>query len=183
MKSDFAFLAVAATLIGACQSTPPVRPVVQAASAEQKQATLGRVKSLAGTWKVTGPKGDENQTTAFTVGGGGSTVREVMFPGTAHEMTNMYHMDGQKIVCTHYCATGNQPRMTAPVTTLDAASASNEPLCFKLEHVSNLRSPDESYMGEMWLTFKDANTVEQRWKSFKGDHLESDVIFTLTRLQ
>ena len=43
--------------------------------------------------------------------GGGSAVTETLFPGTAHEMMSVYHMDGDDLVLTHYCAGGNQPRM------------------------------------------------------------------------
>ncbi len=36
-----------------------------------------------------------------------------MYPGMEHEMTNMYTLDGNTLVMTHYCAGGNQPRMRA----------------------------------------------------------------------
>jgi len=165
--------------LAACQtsskSSSSSTPVVQAATAQEKQATIGRVKSLAGTWNHVNDKGESHGQTVFAVGGG-NTVREVMFPGTTHEMTNMYHMDGTSIVCTHYCAMGNQPRMKA-------TGAEGETIVFKLDRVSNLRSADEEYMGEMWLTFKDPNTIQERWMSFKGDKVSSDMTFTLTRAQ
>ncbi len=52
-------------------------------------------------------------TCVFKLLSGGSAVRETMFPGTDHEMTNMYHLDGHDLVLTHYCAEGNQSRMRA----------------------------------------------------------------------
>lgn len=165
-------------MLGGCQTSAPARPVVQAATAQEKQATLDKVKSLQGTWNHVNDKGESHGQTVITVGSGGSTVREVMFPGTNHEMTNMYCMDGRALVCTHYCAMGNQPRMAA-----DASQSSGDTLVFKLVSVSNLRSPNEEYMGEMWLTFKDPNTIQQRWKSFKGSDVKSDSVFTLTRAQ
>ncbi|MBX3388942.1 MAG: hypothetical protein KF691_05755 [Phycisphaeraceae bacterium] len=166
-------------VLGGCQTSAPARPIVQAATAQEKQATLDKVKSLQGTWNHVNNEGESHGQTVFSVGSGGSTVREVMFPGTNHEMTNMYCMDGQALICTHYCAMGNQPRMAA-----DASQApSNDTLVFKFVSVSNLRSPTEEYMGEMWLTFKDPNTIQQRWKAFKGNDVKSDMVFTLTRVQ
>lgn len=164
-------------VLAGCQTTPPARPVVHAATAQEKQATIDRVKSLQGTWNHVNEKGESHGQTVFSVGSGGSTVREVMFPGSGHEMTNMYCMDGEALVCTHYCAMGNQPRMAADASPPPAG----ETIVFKLVSVSNLRSPDEEYMGEMWLTFKDPNTIQQRWKSFKGNEVKSDLVFTLTK--
>ncbi|MGH7243995.1 MAG: hypothetical protein ACREJD_11295 [Phycisphaerales bacterium] len=183
-RFEFAALSVYLTslVLGGCQTgqtSAPARPIVQAANAQEKQATLDRVKSLQGTWNVNADKNGTSQQTIFTVGGGGNTVREVMFPGSGHEMTNMYHMDGKSIVCTHYCAMGNQPRMAAAASQ----TSPSDTIEFKLVNVSNLRSPNEEYMGEMWLTFKDPNTVEQRWKSFKGSDVKSDMVFVLTRVQ
>jgi len=163
----------------ACQtassSASGSRPVVQAATAQEKQATIDRVKALKGTWNIVEDDGKVQGQTVFSVGGGG-TVREVMFAGSEHEMTNMYHMDGPAIVCTHYCAMGNQPRMKC-----DASGAPGDSIRFTLDRVSNLRKPDEACMREMVLTFKDANTIEQRWISFKADEKTEEVVFTLKR--
>lgn len=181
------FMCSVGMTLGACQTSAPSRRVVAAATPEEKQASLDRVKLLQGKWKASDGKGEMQGETTFTVGGGGSTVREVMFAGTEHEMTNMYHMDGSSIVCTHYCAVGNQPRMAAEALPAAGASsvsvAPSDTIKFKLVSVSNLRAPDETCMGEMWLTFRDANTVDQRWKSFKGNTVESDFVLTLTRVQ
>lgn len=172
-----AALPVCVSLLGfaGCQTAAPSRPIVQAATAQEKQATIDRLKLLKGTWNVKDSAGQADGQTTFTVGGG-NTVREVMFPGTTHEMTNMYHMDGSSIVCTHYCAMGNQPRMVAN-------GADGQSINFKLDRVSNLRAPDEQYMGEMTLTFKDPNTIEQRWKSLKSGAVAHESVFTLTRVQ
>ncbi|MBS0187474.1 MAG: hypothetical protein JSS51_05360 [Planctomycetes bacterium] len=176
MKRVCVGIVLAGLCLGACQTTSGSRPVVQAASAQEKQATIDRVKSLKGTWNIVEADGKVQGQTIFSVGGGG-TVREVMFAGGEHEMTNMYHMDGQAIVCTHYCAMGNQPRMKC-----DSSSVSGDSIRFTLDKVSNLRKPDESCMREMVLTFKDPNTIEQRWISFKGDQKTEEVVFTLKRV-
>lgn len=150
-------LLMCALLLTACASGPAV---VTAASGEQ-QALLDEVKSMAGTWTYYDEKSVKQGVGTFTVTSGGSAVREVLFPGKDHEMTNMFHMDGEALVATHYCAGGNQPRMKAVVGNPGT-------LEFKLDSVSNLTAADADYMGGLTMTRLDANTVKQTWTSFKA---------------
>src|SRR5205085_9488497 len=101
-------------LCTACSSTQSQRVVTKAKPAE-KAALLDRIKSLAGTWETTGPDG-KTMTVVYQLTANGSAVREIMFPGSASEMTNMYTMDGPDLLMTHYCAMGNQPHMKASLT-------------------------------------------------------------------
>lgn len=148
--------------------------VVRAANDAQKNVLVERVKTLAGTWEGDGAS-EGPQVTTFSVCSAGSAVREIMFPGTPHEMTNMYHMDGDSLVMTHYCAMGNQPRMRATV-----GPNPNE-LRFEFDGVTNLRKPDEMYMGSMTLTIVDQDHIRETWqhyvKGVKGD----PTVFELTR--
>lgn len=168
-------LALAALSLGACSKSKTAcsacaageAPVVKAASKEQQAALLDRVKSLAGEWESKDEQGNWNVTNIYTVSSNGSAVREVMFPGTSHEMTNMYTMDGPSLVVTHYCAMGNQPKMRCT-----AATANTIP--FEFDTVSNLRSSDEMYMGSLTLVFVDNNTLQQQWKSYKQDVVQKD---------
>ncbi len=157
----------------ACSTTNKYHAVTPA-STDQKAALLDRVKSLAGTWESKSPDGAAS-THIFQVTSNGTTVREIMLPGTPHEMTNMYTMDGSQLLMTHYCAMGNQPHMKA------AASTGNS-IAFKSTGVSNLTAPDQMYMGEMTIEFVDANHIKQHWQSLQngkpGDH---DMTFELTR--
>ncbi len=157
-------------LLSACAKNAVIVP---AASAEQKSALLDEVKKMAGTWTYYDEKNARQGVGTFAVTSGGAVVREVMFPGKPHEMTNMFHMDGQTLVATHYCAGGNQPRMRAK-------PGKPGELVFKLDSVSNLTSKDTDYMGELTLTRVDANTVKQTWTSFKNGKA-SPMTFTLKR--
>ncbi len=182
----------------ACSSTHSQR-VVTAAKPADKAALLDRIKSLAGTWETSGPDG-KKMTVTYQVTSSGSAVREVMFPGTPTEMTNMYTMDGPNLLMTHYCAMGNQPHMTAssnatPTTKTTGAStsaaaanasdAASNRIAFKTAGVSNLTAPDQMYMGQMTLTFVDNDHIRQEWQTIKNGTLvkEMQTDIDLTRKQ
>ena len=173
MKSDLRLLAVAATLIGACQSTPPVRPVVQRPLPSRSRRRSAAWKSLKpGPEHRPGPKGMKTRR-LLSRWGGGSTVREVMFPGTAHEMTKHVphgRPEDRLHALLRHGESAAHDRAPSPHWTPRARatnrSASNR-------YVSNLRSPDESYMGEMAHLQGCQHGRTARWKSFKGDHLET----------
>jgi hypothetical protein len=169
---------VVSVLVG-CQTGGSGPRIVQAATPQQKDATLGKLMALQGTWVLTKSNGQDvapadQGTITFSTSSQGSVVREVMFPGTDHEMTNMYHMDGSDVVVTHYCAMGNQPRMRC-------TGANGNSLEFKFDSATNVRSRDESCMGELTVRFVDERTIEQVWTTSKGDQREPHAVFTLTR--
>ena len=94
---------VIASCVG-CSSTREHRVVASATPAE-KSVLLERVKGLAGTWEMTYDDGTKSNV-VYQVTSNGSAVREVMFPGSNHEMTNMYTMDGSELLLTHYSRHG-----------------------------------------------------------------------------
>ena len=147
--------------------------VVREASDAQKSVLIERVKSLAGTWEGKAPEGTHSIT--FAVCSGGSAVREVMFPGTPHEMTNMYTMDGDTLLMTHFCAMGNQPHMRASV-----GRGPNE-LRFDFDGVTNLRAADEMYMGSMTMTIVDQDHVVETWNHYKSGVKGEPTVIELTR--
>ncbi|MCC6678425.1 MAG: hypothetical protein IT436_14915 [Phycisphaerales bacterium] len=141
---------------------------------------LDPIKALAGEWDMTDDAGKTQLGSVFRVVAAGSAVCETMMPGTPYEMVNMYHLDGpDTLVITHYCAVGNQPRMTghAPktpgtyeFTIKDAA-----------KDVSNLASPDGMYMGQLTLIIKDQDHIVQDWVHTDKGKPGGKVSFELTR--
>ena len=166
-------LALAGCASSGAHGTAAATPVGEATD-DQRAALLDRVKSLQGTWEGTTAEGMAGEI-EFKVTSGGHVVREIMFPGTDHEMTNIYHMDGATLVMTHYCAIGNQPRMRATAARGDAIE-------LKFDSVSNLASESQMYMGQMTLVFVDKDTVEERWRSLvAGKASDHNAVFKLKR--
>ena len=177
MKIGLLIVGVALLLAGCASHAPKSASpaVVSKASPAQTSDLLDRVKTLDGVWEMTSPDG-QKATLVFSTVAGGSAVREVMFPGTPHEMVNMYHMDGPSLVVTHYCAAGNQPRMRA-------TQADGNKIAFKCDSVTNLTDKDEGYMGGLTLEFKDANHFTEHWQHMAKGEVTDGPGFEATRKQ
>ncbi len=173
MHRTFAFLSLGWLLLILTGCVGHVTP----ATDSQKAALIERVKSLAGTWETTDDKGVRQTASIFTVSSAGSAVREVMFPDSPHEMTNMYTMDGPSLVVTHYCAMGNQPHMRA----FASADHPNR-IELNFDGVSNKTSSDQMYMGGLTIEFKDADHITEQWRSYQnGKQTDHSPAFELTR--
>ena len=157
--------------------------VRQPDSPDADAEVLRVLSSLAGEWEMQGEDGKMMPASVFTVTAAGSAVREIMFPGEAHEMTNLYHLDGgDTVVCTHYCAAGNQPRMVADGMTQMPDGPGFD---FRIDSVSNLRESHDHYMGSLKLVMVDDNTLHEVWSSLDRDGKPSGdpMIFVLKRKQ
>jgi hypothetical protein len=141
------------------------------------EAAFARLKGLAGTWNGKSPAehGDvEGTTHVFRVSANGTVVMETMFPGTDHEMINMYHLDGDTLMLTHYCAAGNQPRMRL------AAESTGDELIFEFAGGTNLDPEKDAYIHDARFVF-DGDTLESNWVSWNGGQEEHTMVFTLRR--
>jgi hypothetical protein len=143
------------------------------AATAAKNAGLERLKKLAGEWVATDAQGKPTTqvVSVFKVIAAGSAVQETIFPGQAHEMVTVYHLDGPDLVLTHYCAAGNQPHMKA-----DAKSPANQ-LRFQFAGGSNLNPAKDMHMHEGSITFIDDDHLEWKWVGYQdGKPAEGHVV-------
>lgn len=131
-------------------------------ASDTTKASFEKLKTLAGTWQMENPekKGEWNDAITFSVTSGGNVVREIMFAGAPHEMTNTYHLDGDSVVVTHYCAVGNQPTMRATTSNQNGNT-----MHFVFDHVSNYTGSDQTVMCDLTLTLNSQDTINENWKS------------------
>lgn len=140
-------------------------------------AQLERLKALAGTWTGTAAHGDgpaQDATVTWRVTGAGSAVVETLFPGTPHEMTTVYHLDGEALVLTHYCAAGNQPTMRA------LPSQDPSIIAFDFVRGSNMK-PGDHHMHSARLVLAGDDRLETEWVTWTGGKAAGTARFTLTR--
>lgn len=71
-----------------------------------------KLKSLEGKWEGTSPDGNAVEI-SYNLMSRGTALVEMLQPAAEPGMVTVYHMDGEKLMMTHYCSAGNQPRMVA----------------------------------------------------------------------
>jgi hypothetical protein len=135
------------------------------------QKAFDRLKTMPGTWEGNSEMGPVQVT--FKVTSAGSAVMSEI--KGKEDMISMFNMDGpDKLLLTHYCAIGNQPRMQASV------SPDGKTITFRYLDATNLSAPDAGHMNTMVLTMIDENHHIEEWTF--GDHgKEHKAIFDLRR--
>ena len=74
------------------------------------------------------------------------------------DMISMFNLDGPgRLLLTHYCAAGNEPRMEASV------SPDGRVITFTYVDATNLATPDAAHMHKMTLTIIDNNHHTEEW--------------------
>ena len=137
------------------------------------EKAFNAIKNLPGTWEGKGPDGHAFQVTFKVVSGGSAVESEILVPN--EDMISMFHMDGaNRLMMTHYCAAGNQPRMQASV------SPDGKTFTFTYVDATNLASPDAGHMQKMVLTLIDANHHTEEW-TFADHGVEHKELFDLHR--
>ena len=108
-------------------------------------------KAEHGKEKEEDHKGDKS--VIYKLTGAGSALVETQFPGSDHEMVSVYHLDGDDLRMTHYCAAGNQPRVK-----LDRANSKPDELIFVFDGGTNL-DPAERHAHP-----RSQDHVSRRWQ-------------------
>jgi len=154
MKSLRVLVAVAVvTVVGLAQQQNP--PVQSSGSG----AAFDRLKLLAGEWEGKLNEGGKEipATTSYRLVSDGSVVMNVLAAGTPHEMVTMFHMDGDDLLATHYCAAHNQPRFRF------VATSDPNVVAFEFKDATNLASPATPHMHGVKFTLLDPNHHVEEW--------------------
>lgn len=122
------------------------------ASEPNAAATFDKMKQLSGKWEAMW-EGKTAQTSLGVISGGSALMQN---DSTEENMVTMFHLDGPRLMMTHYCAAKNQPRMVGNVRPDGAIE-------FKFLDATNLSDPKAGRMNRMILTFKDADHFAEEW--------------------
>lgn len=110
-------------------------------AANPAEAALARFRALEGEWTGTNSKGAPVELRYELVADGTVVLEHLKIAGE-HDMVTMYHLDGDDVMLTHYCAAGNQPRMR-----MAAADLATGEVRFEFVDVTNLAQEGAGHMG------------------------------------
>jgi hypothetical protein len=135
------------------------------------------IKSLAGEWHGTvSEQGRPPEVTVlYRVTSAGSAVLETLFPGTDHEMVTVYHLDNKRLILTHYCAAGNQPRMA-----LKKDSTPTD-LVFDFAGGTNLDPGKDPHMHSAHIHIESPDRIVGEWVGYQDGRKVETTRFSLTR--
>jgi hypothetical protein len=135
------------------------------------QKAFTTLKSLPGTWEGNTSMGPVEVT--FKVTSRGSAVMSEILG--KEDMISMFNLDGpNRLLLTHYCAIGNQPRMQAET------SPDGKTITFTYVDATNLAAPDAGHMQKMVLTVLDEKHHIEEW-TFADHGKEHKAVFDLRR--
>jgi hypothetical protein len=117
---------------------------------------FAKIKSLAGNWEASSERGTVNSSYEV-ISNGSAVVEHIKVPGE-DEMLTVYHLDGNRLVLTHYCSAGNQPQMQA-----EAYDLAGNQLVFNFTGGGNLSDPNKGHMHNVVFQFTGADTFSSKW--------------------
>jgi hypothetical protein len=138
------------------------------------QKAFTAIKNMPSTWEQKMPDGKTLQVNFKVVSGGSAVMSEILGMGK-EDMISVFNMDGpNRLLLTHYCSAGNQPRMQASV------SPDGKTMTFSFVDATNLATPDAGHMQSMVLTLLEENHHTEEW-TFNDHGKELKEIFDLRR--
>jgi hypothetical protein len=121
------------------------------------QESFGALTRLAGQWRGTGTGGHRVQITFRVMSAGSAVFSELVELDRNEEMVTVFHLDGDRLLLTHYCTAGNQPRMHA------TASPDDKTIVFDFVDATNLRPHQKGHMRRLVIRLHDPDHHTEEW--------------------
>jgi len=137
------------------------------------QKTFDTLKALAGNWEGKNNQGQTLRVSFRETAGGSALLSEIHGQGPEN-MISMIHLDGDRLLMTHYCGAGNQPRMRATL------APEGKSVIFDFIDATNLASADAGHMNHVVFAMPDADHHTEEW-TFLDHGKEMKELFTLQR--
>ena len=129
------------------------------------QKSFHQLKSLTGSWEGKNSIGQSVEVSYRMTAGGSALISEIV--GHGETMISMINFDGpNRLLLTHYCAVGNQPRMQA------SASPDGKTITFNFLDATNLDNPQSGHMDHVVIAMLGPDRHTEEWnlcRSRQGD--------------
>ena len=156
MKTQFLLIA---TLIAASAGLPAAdsKPI----PSPNADSAFARLKTLAGEWEATTSSGKVHL--SYELVSGDTALLERESSETMPAMVTVYYMDSGRLMLTHYCMLGNQPRMQAKASSLDGGE-----IDFQFLDITNLASPAAGHMHNAKIRIVDNSHLVSEWQFYEN---------------
>jgi len=142
-----------------------------AAADSEAKKSFDALKTLQGSWAGQ-TSGGQAVTVSFRMTAGDTTLMSEI--QGMDDMISMIHMDGDRLLLTHYCGAGNQPRMRASI------SPDQKTVVFDFVDATNLDSPKAGHMHRAVFTILAADHHTEEW-DFVSNGKDQKYLFDLRR--
>jgi hypothetical protein len=142
-------------------------------AAPTAEQSFDQLKTLAGQWETKTPNGKTATVSYRVMANGSSVVSEIDAPDD--NMISVFHMDKDRLLLTHYCAAGNQPRMQA------TSSADGKVITFDFIDGTNILPSQGGHMRRLVITMADADHHSEEWVFAGNDGKDMRETFELQR--
>ena len=132
------------------------------------RAAFERLRGLVGTWSFTVDGRRVSDDATFRMAANDRVLVEDM-----GGMVTMYHLDGDKLIMTHYCNAGNQPRMRM-------TKADEDNIAFEMYDITNLATPTSYHSNTLNVKFEGRDRVVLTYGGKSGKK-EPPQVFELKR--
>jgi hypothetical protein len=128
------------------------------------QRSFDSIKALAGHWEGKGEMNEPVHVSFKLTAGGSAVMSEItsQMHGKSDDMITMFNLDGDRLLMTHYCEAGNQPRMKA------STSPDGKTLTFDFVDATNLTAAQPGHMQRVVFTLIDSNHHTEEWHFATG---------------
>jgi len=157
-KTFATLIAILGALLVVMLAAPAgAEPPPAAGSTSPAAAAFDLFRGLAGEWQGTNHEGNTVRLRYEVVAEGSVVLEHLAVAGEhPHDMVTAYHLDGDALMLTHYCAAGNQPRMRAQRFATDEVT-------FDFVDVTGLDSPSTGHMHRVKFEFQDDDHLVSSW--------------------
>jgi hypothetical protein len=138
------------------------------------QKSFDQLKTLAGSWEGTF-EGRPTHVSLRVTSMGNALIHEMTGSGRPDDPITMFYMDGDRLLLTHYCDAGNQPRMVATV------SPDGRTITFNFVDATNLLNSQPGHMQRAVFNLIDSDHHTEMWEFAMADGKQMGGLLDLTR--
>lgn len=140
------------------------------------EESFSRMKSLVGSWKKINTDSDIFRIEFSLTANETVLVETWVSRGKVHSLT-LYHRDGSKLLATHYCPQGNQPRLKM------VESEQKEQVSFTFQDVTDLQGPNHSFQSSLSFEFHEIGTTMIRSETYSSEAGDNKSSLDLVRAE